>query len=188
MVEDAVYKADKSRAQRWLRGIASALNPRTYLHAFKLLNYYRYTHVDEVRKMRLGAGVRISPTASFSNGHNIELRDNVRVGANCTIWAGPGSGKILLKEDVLLGPNVMMTAANYRFNDGSPVTDQAMAEGDIVIGRDVWLGYNAVVLPGVTIGDGAIVAACAVVTRDVPAAAIVAGCPARVVGQRAIAK
>ena len=65
--------------------------------------------------------------------------------------------KNLLGDDVLLAPNIMITAANYRFNDGSPVTKQAMDERDVIIGDDVWIGYGAVVLAGVTIGDRAII-------------------------------
>ncbi len=60
----------------------------------------------------------------------------------------------------------------------------APSRGDTVIGNDVWLGYEALVLPGVTIGDGAIVAAASVVAADVPPYAIVAGNPARVVRRR----
>ena len=60
----------------------------------------------------------------------------------------------------------------------------APSRGDTVVGNDVWLGYEALVLPGVTIGDGAIVAAASVVTADVPPYAIVAGNPARVVRRR----
>ena len=56
--------------------------------------------------------------------------------------------------------------------------------GDIIIGNDVWIGYEAVILSGVTIGDGAIVAARAVVTRDVPPYAIVGGVPAKPIRQR----
>src|SRR5690606_18944433 len=57
-------------------------------------------------------------------------------------------------------------------------------KGDTVIGNDVWLGYDSLVMPGVRIGDGAVVAARAVVTRDVPPYAVVAGNPARVVRHR----
>jgi acetyltransferase-like isoleucine patch superfamily enzyme len=90
----------------------------------------------------------------------------------------------VLGDDVLMAPGVMLTAANYRFNDGGPVTEQAMDEADIIIGRDVWLGYGVVVLPGVTIGDGAIVGAGTVVRKNLPAGAIAVGNPARIVGQR----
>ena len=75
----------------------------------------------------------------------------------------------------------------FRIFSDAPVTpylDEAAARGDTVIGPDVWLGFEARVLPGVTIGAGAIVAACAVVTRDVPAYAVVAGNPARIVRWR----
>lgn len=62
--------------------------------------------------------------------------------------------------------------------------DEVACYGDTIVGNDVWLGYGATVLPGVTIGDGAIVGAKAVVSRDVPSYAIVAGNPARVVRSR----
>ena len=64
------------------------------------------------------------------------------------------------------------------------VVMSAPSRGDTVVGHDVWLGYSALVLPGVTIGHGAVVAAASVVTRDVPPYAIVAGNPARVVRSR----
>jgi len=79
--------------------------------------------------------------------------------------------------------------STYPFAVFNPQTMGAYAEevaghGDTVIGNDVWLGYGATVLPGVTIGDGAIVGAKAVVSRDVPPYAIVAGNPARVARRR----
>ena len=78
----------------------------------------------------------------------------------------------------------MVTAAGYRFNDGSPVTEQAMNEANVVIGNDVWLGTRAIILPGARIGNGAIVGAGAIVTGEIPPFAIAVGTPARVVGMR----
>lgn len=60
----------------------------------------------------------------------------------------------------------------------------APSRGDTIVGHDVWLGYSALVLPGVTIGDGAVIAAASVVARDVPPYAMVAGNPARVIRSR----
>ena len=57
-------------------------------------------------------------------------------------------------------------------------------KGDIIIGNDVWIGYRAAIMPGVTIGDGAIIGACSVVTRDVPPYSIVGGNPARIIRKR----
>jgi acetyltransferase-like isoleucine patch superfamily enzyme len=85
---------------------------------------------------------------------------------------------------VMFGPNVVVTCAGYRFNDGQPVTDQAMDEADVILGDDVWVGAGAIILPGVTIGDGAIIAAGSVVRSDIAAMSIAAGVPAKVVGQR----
>ena len=164
--------------------LVSALDPRAYLHLLKMVNYYNYTHVVPRRKIRCGPGASISPDVSFANPERIEIGRNVSIGSRCHIWAGPSRGRIIIGDDCLFGPEVMLTSANYRFNDGSPVTKQPMDEKDIVIGRDVWLGTRTIVLPGVTIGDGAIVGAGAVVTRSVPPGAIVVGQPARVVGQR----
>lgn len=65
-----------------------------------------------------------------------------------------------------------------------PRLEELPLRGDTIVGNDVWIGYEALILPGVTIGDGAIVAARAVVTKDVPAYAVVGGNPARVLKQR----
>ena len=70
------------------------------------------------------------------------------------------------------------------WDDTMDLVMSAPSRGDTVIGNDVWLGYSALVLPGVTIGHGAVVAAASVVARDVPPYAIVAGNPARVVRSR----
>ncbi|MCV2873765.1 acyltransferase [Defluviimonas sp. WL0050] len=186
MTSGKIAKPKTTRFQRFLRLIRSVLDPRAYAHGLKVLNYYNYSHVAELRQTKRTGTQRISPTASFANGRNISLGHGVTIGANTSIWAGPGTGRIVIEADVLIAPSVMITAATYRYNDGSPVTEQAMDEADITIGRDVWLGYGAVVLAGVTIGEYAIVGAGAVVRRDVPAFAIVAGNPAKVVGQRRI--
>ena len=180
-----VAKTRLSYRERIRRGILSALDPRAYLHLIRMVNYYNYIHVIPRRIMKCGPGAVISPDASFANPERIEIGKNVAIGSRCHIWAGPSSGKIIIGDDCLLGPEVMITAAGYRFNDGSPVTRQLMDEQDVVLGADVWLGARAIVLPGVRIGDGAIVGAGAVVTKTVAPGAIVVGQPAKPVGRRA---
>ena len=169
---------------RLMRLIGSTLDPRAWLHVFKLVNYYNYSHVTPRRKMRVGRNPAISPNAVFSNPERIIIGDRVKIGARCHIWAGHATGQVHIGDDCLFGPEVMITAASYRYNDGAPVTDQLMDEADVVIGRDVWLATRAIVLPGATIGDGAVIAAGAIVKDEIPAFAIAAGQPARVVGQR----
>ena len=77
-----------------------------------------------------------------------------------------------------------MTASDYGRLPGQNIAEQARDERDITIGDDVWLGARVFVGTGVTIGDGCVVSANSVVTRDLPAGAIAAGVPARVVRRR----
>ena len=179
-------KKSLSRPQRAMRLIASSLDPRAWLHLFKIINYSNYSHVTPMRQISKGEGCKISPDVNFSNPENITLGKRVSLGSRCFVWGGAGQGRIRIADDVLFGPEVLVTAANYRFNDGSPVTEQLMDEADVSIGRDAWLGARVIVLPGVCIGEGAVVAAGAVVRSDIPAYAIAAGVPAKIVGQRSV--
>lgn len=181
-----VRKQALGRTGRLLRLVAGLADPRAWLHLVKMVNYYNYSHVQPLRRLRVGASPSISPDAVFSNADRIEMGDRVRIGSRCHIWAGPGTGRISIGNDVLFGPEVMLTAATYNYNEGSPVTDQTMHEGDISIGNDVWIATRALVLPGSCIGSGAIVAAGAVVKGDVPPMAIVAGSPAKIVSWRTV--
>lgn len=185
--EPLARKNSLGRGARLVRLVGSMLDPRAWLHLFKILNYYNYSHVTPLRQIAFGASPNVSPDAVFSNPARIAIGDRVRIGSRCHIWAGPRDGAIRIGNDVLFGPEVMLTAATYDYNAGAPVTDQPMREADIEIGNDVWLATRAVVLPGARIGDGAIVAAGATVKGEVPPMAIVAGSPAKVVGWRKIA-
>ena len=106
------------------------------------------------------------------------------LGADCRIWAGPGTARVIIGEYALFAPDVMITASTYRFNDGSPVTKQAMNENDVLIGEDCWIGRGAILLAGTDLGRGVIVGAHSVVRGKFPDNAIIAGSPAKVVGQR----
>lgn len=157
---------------------------RTYAHSLRVAHYYAYSHVLQVQKLRLGAGVRLAPNVSFRNAERITLGSGTHIGEYSTIWAGNSTSRVVLGEKCLLAPHVTLTASNYGVVQGIPVMDQPKFEADIVLGRDVWLGANVVVTAGVTIGDGAVVGAGAIVTRDLPPQCIAAGVPARVIGTR----
>lgn len=180
------HKQRLSKPARFLRLIGSFLDPRAWAHVIKLVNYYNYSHVTPLRSIRIGPGASISPNVGFANPERIEIGARVRLGARCILWAGPGTGRIVLGDDVMLGPEVMLTASSYRYDDGQPITDQAMNEADVVIGNDVWIGTRAVLLPGARIRDGAIIGAHAVVHGEIPPMSIAVGSPARVVGARHI--
>lgn len=183
-VSSSVRKSSKSKGQRLLRFVASIFDPRAIGHALKIRNYHNYTNASEIVKARRGAGVSISPTASFANARNIELGNDISIGANASLWAGNGTARIVIGDHVLIAPSVMITAANYRFNEPGPITQVPMEEADIIIGNDVWIGYGAVVLAGTRIGDGAIIGAGATVRGDVPERAIIANPAAKVIGYR----
>lgn len=169
---------------RVLGMLRSLLDPRTYLQALRLLHFASYSHVRQVARLTRGADVSFAPNVSFRNAERIVLGAGTHIGEHSVIWAGNTTGRIVLGEKCLLGPHVTLTASNYRTAPGEFIMDQPKIEQNIVLGRDVWLGANSVVLAGVTIGDGAVVAAGAVVTRDVDAGAIVGGVPAKVIGHR----
>lgn len=178
------HKVRLSRSKRLVRLMGSLIDPRTYLHGFRLLNYYKALHVIPRAELNLGKQTQISPTVTFTHGNLITLGDRVHLNARCSLWAGPTRGRIKVGDDTLFGPEVFIITSNYRFNDGAPVNDQAMDEVDVTIGRDVWIGAKAILLPGATIGDGAVIAAGATVRGVIPPFAIATGNPATVIGTR----
>ncbi len=113
----------------------------------------------------------------------ITIGSNVYINHNVDLIAR--NGTITIGNYVLVGPFTYMTTANHDYaHPDVPMYFQNYISGDIVIEDDVWIGTKAVILPGVTIGKGAIVGASAVVTKDVPPYAIVGGVPARIIKYR----
>jgi acetyltransferase-like isoleucine patch superfamily enzyme len=164
--------------------LLSLCDPRSYLHALRLLHYCNYSHVRERGRMQVGAGTGLAPNVSLRNGARISIGGQSHIGERCYLWAGDTTGRIIIGDHVSLAPEVFLTASDYRFEAGRPFREQPKRERDIVIGHDVWLGARVVVTAGVTIGNGCIVGAGAVVTRDLPPDSIAVGVPARVVSQR----
>jgi N-acetylglucosaminyl-diphospho-decaprenol L-rhamnosyltransferase len=171
----------RARQARFLRSI---LDPRSLVHAVKLLHYFHYTHVGEVGKLTLGRDVRYAPNVSFANAERITIGDRTRVGARTSLWAGDHAGAIRIGSDCNFAPNCFVTASNYGIEPGTPFLDQPKVDADIVIGDDVWFGTGVVVLAGVTIGSHTVIAAGSVVTKDIPPNSIVGGVPAKVIRER----
>ena len=168
-----------------LRRLAgSFLNWQVLIHPFRMLHYYGYSHALQRPKLTLGRDVRLAPNTSFRNGERIALGDQVQLGEYTALWAGGSTAWIRVGARTTFGPGCFVTAADYGLAAGIPITDQTMTERDVTIGTDCWIGTKAVITAGVTLGDGCVIGAGAVVTRDVPAGAIAAGVPARVIRMR----
>lgn len=116
---------------------------------------------------------RVFPPFYTDFGKNITVGKNVFINACCHFQ---DQGGITLGGNCLVGHNVVFATLNHGF---APEERQSMLPAPIVVGRNVWIGSNSTILQGVTIGDNSIIAAGSVVTKDVPANAIVAGVPAR---------
>ncbi len=134
--------------------------------------------------MAIGEGTTMAPNVSLRHGERIRIGSHCHIGERCYLWAGGNSGSIIIGDFVSLAPEVFITASDYQYKRGIPFRSQAKKERNVEIGSDVWLGARVVVTAGVKIGDGCIVGAGAVVTRDLPPDSIAAGVPARVIGQR----
>jgi maltose O-acetyltransferase len=107
----------------------------------------------------------------------ITLGDNVSVNRYSLLHGGGG---ITIGSNVLIGPGVTIYSQNHGFGKrGQLIESEGYIRKPVVIGNDVWLAANVIVLPGVTIGDHVVVAAGSVVTRDIPTEMVAAGNPAR---------
>lgn len=128
---------------------------------------------------KCGKNVNIEKGASFSN--KTILGDNSGIGINARIC-----GECTIGDNVMMGTDVVVITRNHRFDRTDiPMISQGFEETKpVVIGNDVWIGDRVMIMPGVNVGEGAILAAGAVVTHNVPPYAIVGGVPAKVIKMR----
>lgn len=132
------------------------------------------------RKFSLGDYSVIESYACINNAvGNVMIGDHTRIGLHNTII-----GPVTIGSHVNLAQGITVTALNHNFeNSKKRIDEQGVSTSAVVIEDDIWIGANAVVLPGVTIGHHSVVAAGAVVTKDVPPHSLVAGVPAKVIKQ-----
>ncbi len=164
--------------RKWwsLRGIGSQ-GKDVYVEAnVKLQRHPEKVYLGDL--VMLKEGVRICPTHP---GASISIGDWTTIGHNVFIFS---KSKIVIGNNCLIAPFCYFVDSDHGMESGVLIRDQSMVTAPIIIGNDVWLGVGAVITKGVTIGDGAIVAARSVVTRDIPPNAIFAGAPAKLVRYR----
>jgi maltose O-acetyltransferase len=127
---------------------------------------------------RLGCGTSVQMGCRFLNGRKVHFGDRNIINFGC-LFDGR-KFHIRTGDDVSIGPEAAILTLGHE--PQSP--DFADHGGDVVIANRVWIGYRAIVLPGINIGEGAVIGSGAVVTKDVDPFAIVAGNPARKIGER----
>ena len=132
------------------------------------------------RKFSLGDYSVIESFACINNAvGDVMIGDHTRIGLHNTII-----GPVTIGSHVNLAQGITITALNHNFEDSEKrIDEQGVSTSAVVIEDDIWIGANAVILPGVTIGHHSVVAAGAVVTKDVPPHSLVAGVPAKVIKQ-----
>ena len=126
-----------------------------------------------------GKNINIQRGAEF--GRRLQIGDNSGVGVNCVL-----QGKITIGSNVMMGPEVYIYTRNHKHDRvDMPMNQQDYEqERPVTIEDDVWIGSRVTILPGVTVGRGAVIGASAVVTKDVPPFAVVGGNPAKVLKMR----
>lgn len=131
-----------------------------------------------------GINVYICPNVHFSSPERISMGSHVWIGHNVKM---DGSGYLDVGSGCIIARDTEILTSNHYFqgDDLEEIPyDKRFIYKKVTIGENIWIGMRSVILPGVTIGEGAIVGACSVVTKDVPPLAIVAGNPAKVIRYR----
>ena len=153
-----------------------------YQHRGKHAVIHRSARMDTppYRKFSLGDYSVIESFACINNAvGDVIIGDYTRIGLHNTII-----GPVTIGNHVNLAQGITVTALNHNFADPNKrIDEQGVSTTPVVIEDDIWIGANAVILPGVTIGHHSVVAAGAVVTKNVPPHSLVAGVPAKVIKQ-----
>ncbi len=146
-----------------------------------LIFYSRYHTPGEIREImgrltgkRVDDTFRLFPPFYTDFGKNITIGRDVFINSGCHFQ---DQGGIVIGDGTFIGHNVVLATINHDLN---PANNRKNHYAPIIIGSHVWIGSNAAILPGVRIGDWAVVAAGAVVTKDIPALTVAGGVPAKV--------
>ena len=173
---DYLIMNQRDARPRWYIRLLAPL----YQHRGRGSKIYRSVRMDTPPYRRFTIG-RSSVVESYSCINNavgdVIIGDHTRIGIHNTII-----GPVTIGSHVNLAQGITVTALNHNFADPSlRIDQQGVSTQPVTIGDDVWIGANAVVLPGVTVGTHSVIAAGAVVTRDVPPRSVAAGVPAQVI-------
>ena len=172
---DRLIMNQRDARPRWYIRLLAPL----YQHRGRGSKIYWSVRMDTppYRKFSLGTKSVIESYCCINNAvGDVVIGNHTRIGIHNTII-----GPVTIGNHVNLAQGITVTALNHNFIDTTlRIDEQGISTNPVVIGDDVWIGANAVILPGVTIGRHVVVAAGAVVTKDVPDNCVVGGVPAKV--------
>ncbi|WAL80253.1 acyltransferase [Shewanella sp. DAU305] len=129
----------------------------------------------------IGPNSRIMAQVEILEPQHVNIGANVYIGKRVSMYGGGG---IFIGDNVLIAMDCILLTRNHKFSKSKLINTQGYTYKKIVIDSDVWLGARVTILPGVVVGQGAIIAAGAVVNKNVAPYSIVAGVPAKVIGNR----
>ena len=131
----------------------------------------------------VGENLEVHEGVYIRNVNKLSIGDNVGIGVDSFIQA---AGRVTIGNNVMFGPGVKIWSANHRFADpNKPISEQGYDFAEVIIGDNVWIGANSFIMPGSKIGDGVVISAGSVVGgREIPPFIILAGNPARKIGDR----
>ena len=127
---------------------------------------------------KCGKMVNIRPGVYFGRGTQISIGDNSMIGEDSRIGS---AAEVKIGSDVLVGPQLLIYTSNHGIKRDAPIRLQALRIAPVEMGDDVWIGARCIIIPGVVIGNGVVVAAGSVVTKNVPDYAVVGGVPAKII-------
>ena len=173
---DYIIMNQRDARPRWYVRLLAPL----YQHRGHGSKIYHSVRMDTppYRRFWLGRRSVVESYCCINNAvGDVTIGDYTRIGIHCTLI-----GPVCIGNHVNLAQGITVTALNHNFEDSSKrIDEQGVSTKPVVIGDDVWIGTNAVILPGVTIGSHCVVAAGAVVTKDIPDHTLVGGVPAKVI-------
>lgn len=192
-----------------ITGVIIGTIARFFPYKMRYILYILFRNIvttrDRKRFRSYGKNSLLSPKMTLVNPQNISLGNNSSIEKYCVLesWRGGRmvigdnvslgeythitcAHRIIIKNGVLTGRFVLITDNGHGGTDGTdkywpPMQREVKSKGTIYIGQNVWIGDKATILSNVKIGDGAIIAANAVVTKDIPAFAVAGGCPAKII-------
>ncbi len=145
--------------------------------------YRRKAVIQQLESLAgLGHGVSVRGPFTIGNPCNTYFSEDVSINPG---FVAKGAGKLTLGAHVHLGENITVITHNHTFEKPKCLPyDESKTIGDVVIGDCVWIGDRVMIMPGVSVGEGAVLAAGSIVTKDVPPLAVVGGSPAKVIRYR----